>query len=91
MAAPMHLRALVTFACEVKGVEYTVHAGDVVRAIHPAVKGPEELFEPETPMEQATAARGENEHVRAWRIPQRAAGPPGPNASPAAPRLWALR
>jgi hypothetical protein len=59
MAKAKLLRATATFACEVKGVEYFVHAGEVLPADHPAVKGREELFEPENPVEQATAAPGE--------------------------------
>jgi hypothetical protein len=40
------LVALTGFACEVKGVEYVVRAGDELDANHPVVKGREVLFEP---------------------------------------------
>ncbi len=53
------LMALATFAAEVDGVMYAVHAGDVVPPSHPAVKGREQLFEPVSPVETATAAPGE--------------------------------
>jgi len=36
-----------------QGAEYFVHAGEVLPANYPAVKGREELFRPEDPMEQA--------------------------------------
>jgi len=59
MARAKQLRALATFACEIDGEEHLVHAGQVLPANHPAVKGREELFGPEPPVEDTTAAPGE--------------------------------
>lgn len=59
MAAKGPLRALASFAATVGKVEYFVRQGELLRADHPAVKGRAELFEPATPVEQATAAPGE--------------------------------
>jgi hypothetical protein len=53
------VRATTSFACTVKDVEYLVHGGEVLPASHPAAKAHPELFEPERPVEQATAAPGE--------------------------------
>jgi hypothetical protein len=38
------LVAATSFTCDVKGVEHFVHAGDVVPANSPLVKGRERLF-----------------------------------------------
>jgi hypothetical protein len=47
MAAPkQQVRAIGTFACEVKGREVLVHAGEVLPATSPIVKARPELFEP---------------------------------------------
>jgi hypothetical protein len=59
MAAAKLVRARVSFACKLGGVEYLVHAGDVLPADHPAVKHAKDLFSAEVPVEQATAAPGE--------------------------------
>lgn len=59
MAAQGVVRALASFAATVGKVEYCISQGDVPLAGHPAVKGREELFEPASPVEMATAAPGE--------------------------------
>jgi len=46
------LVAVVSFSTEVKGAEVFVHAGDVVPANSPLVKGREQLFVPESEYRQ---------------------------------------
>ena len=48
MPAPKMLVALATFVADVKGSEVLVHAGDVVPARSPVVKGREALFVAQT-------------------------------------------
>jgi hypothetical protein len=59
MPRAKYLRALASFAAVVGKQEYLIHTGDVLPSNHPVVKGREDLFEPENPVEQATAAPGE--------------------------------
>ena len=53
------LTARQQFVAEVDGATIVVHAGDLFGATHPAAKAHRELFEPEIPVETATAAPGE--------------------------------
>lgn len=59
MARGQLVRSLSNFACEVDGTEHLVHAGEVFPSTHPVVKARKELFVPERPVEQTTAAPGE--------------------------------
>ena len=59
MARAKLVRARGNFAAAVDGVEHFVHQGDVLSASHPLAKARPELFDAETPVEQATAAPGE--------------------------------
>ena len=59
MARSARLVATTSFAYPLDGKEHFVHRGEVLPASHPAVKGRRELFAPELPLEQATAAPGE--------------------------------
>jgi hypothetical protein len=55
MATVKKVRASTSFSCDVGGVEYLVHAGDVLPVTDPVVKKHREFFE----AEQATAAPGQ--------------------------------
>lgn len=62
MARAKLVKARETFSTDVDGASVVVHAGTVVRATDPRVKGREDLFEPaeqRPDIEQATAAPGE--------------------------------
>jgi len=59
MARAKLLRATSSFLTNVDGEEHFVHAGEVLPATHPIAKARPELFEPEIPVEQATAEPGE--------------------------------
>jgi hypothetical protein len=50
-------RSKTSLVTEVKGVEYLVHAGEVLPPNHPVVKARPELFEAEEP--KASASRRE--------------------------------
>jgi hypothetical protein len=53
------VRAKASFQCSAGGKEYFVRVGEVFPASSPVAKAAPELFEPEHPVEQATAAPGE--------------------------------
>jgi hypothetical protein len=47
MATAKKVRASTSFSCDVGGVEYLVHAGDVLPVTDPVVKKHREFFEAE--------------------------------------------
>jgi hypothetical protein len=51
MAAPATVRAVTSFQCELRGVTYVVHAGDVFATTARIVKEHPELFKPVVPVE----------------------------------------
>lgn len=58
MARTAMVRALASFAAEIDGEELLISQGEVFPADHPVVRGREELFAPEAPVEQPTKAPG---------------------------------